>query len=51
MKTDRIPGLWYYYFFQFGTLLEFKITINDIIFHLFNYTDGDFEILVHLIIF
>lgn len=38
-------------FFQFGTLLEFKITIKVIIFHLFNYTKGDFEILMHLNVF
>lgn len=41
-----------FFFLQFGTLLEFQIAINDI-FHLsFKiYTDGDFEILMHLIIF
>lgn len=33
-----------YFFFQFGTWLEFKMTIKNIIFHLFSYRQGDFEI-------
>lgn len=38
--------------FQFLTLLEFQIAINEIFYLLFKiYTDGDFEILMHLIIF
>lgn len=52
MKTDRLSGLWYYSFFHFGALLEFKIIVNDITFHLlFNYTDENFEILMHIFIF
>lgn len=52
VKTDRITGLWYYYFVQFGTLLEIKIIMNYIIFCLlFTCADRDFEILMHFIIF
>jgi len=52
MKTEKLPGLCYHYFFQRGTLLKFKISINVIIFHLlFKDIDAGFEILLYLFIF